>query len=144
MSFNTVYNAGGIIEEVKKINLPASLFPAGNTPKTKGFRLDVPPMPGVYEIKYSVPFEISLIDASLACSGYHDLDYWELEVEDIKICETMYTKELPENISQGNSAKIAYTISPDTVIRFKFYNNSGTSKKVWYTIRYLYKKEDIQ
>jgi hypothetical protein len=143
MGFNINYNAGGTIDEVKKVNLPASLFPSGNTPKTKGFRMDIPALPGVVEIVYSVPFEINLIDASMACSGYHDLDYWEIEIDGIKICETMYTKELPENISQGNSAKIAYTIPADTKIKMQFNNQSATSKKAWFTLRYLYKKEDL-
>jgi len=143
MGFNINYNAGGVIDLVKKVNLPESLFPSGNTPKTKGFRMDIPALPGKSEITYSVPFEINLVDASIACSGYHDLDYWEVEVDGIKICETMYTKELPENISQGNSSKIAYTIPANTVIKLQFYNMSATSKKAWYTLRYLYKKEDL-
>lgn len=144
MSFNVNYNAGGVIDEIKKVNLPERFFPNGDTPKMKGFRIDVPAIAGEYSLEYVAPEgDIDLIDVSIACSGYHDGDYWDFEVGNTKICETLYTRELPENIAQSNAVRLFYKIKRDTVMKMIFNNISGTSKKVWFTIKYLYKEEGV-
>ena len=150
MGVNVSYNAGGVIDtigEIKKIHFPEPMFPDADTARMKGFRLDVPPgMTIPASVEQVFTHDIYLVDIGVACSGYHDGDYWELELHSPsgnsieKMCETMYTKELPENIAIGNSLNLAQKIPANTTIRFIFYNISGTSKKVWPTIRYLFKK----
>jgi hypothetical protein len=150
MGVNVSYNSGGTIDtigEIKKIHFPEAMFPDADTARMKGFRLDVPAgltSPPPVECSFST--DIYLVDIGVACSGYYDGDYWEMTLVDPnggeeKMCETMYTKELPENIAIGNSLNLAQKVLAGTKLRFSFFNISGTSKKVWPTIRYLYKKE---
>lgn len=153
MGVNVSYNAGGTIDtigEIKRIHFPEAMFPDADTARMKGFRLDIPAgVTAPQTVETTFTMDIYLVDIGVACSGYHDGDYWELELVTVngtdeqteKMCETMYTKELPENIAIGNSLNLAQKIPAGTKIRFVFYNISGTSKKVWPTMRYLFKKE---
>lgn len=135
--FSPIYAAGGVIDEVKKINFPAHLFPKLTTPFTKGFRMDVPAMAGVYTTTYTAPQNMEMVDVGLACSGYGDGDYWELTVGANKTIETMYTKELPQNINMGTTLYTVIQIPAGTTITLQFNNQSLTSKTVWFDLRFL-------
>ena len=140
------YNVGGVmddvkrvrvVDEVKKINFPPHLFPELSRPFTKGFRMEVPPLRGLYQKTYTVPQDMELIDVGLACSGYGDEDFWELQVGPNKIIETMYTKELPQHINMGATLYVVEKIPAGTDITLYFRNNSSSSKTVWFDLRFL-------
>ncbi len=138
------YGVGGWLDEVKKINFPAHLFPRLSTPFTKGFTIEVPPLPGVYTVEYVLPEQMELVNVALACSGYRDGDIWEVTTEKpgeapYTLVETMPTRELAESINMGNVLYIVHALPKDSIIKFHFYNNSGTSKVVWPSLRLLKK-----
>lgn len=139
MGFSPTYSVGGVIDEIKKINFnfPGHLFPELTSPFTKGFRMEVPAMTGTFTSIYTAPVDLELIDVGLACSGYGDEDYWELEVGTNKIIETMYTKELPQHINMGTTLYVIEKIPAGTDITLSFVNNSETSKTIWFDLRFL-------
>lgn len=136
------YNVGGWIDEIKKINFPPHLFPRKTHPFVKGFELDIPAIPGVYSIEYTLEEDMELINISLACSGYKNTDMWEAttiepgETPYVAV-ETMPTRELAESINMGNVLYIVHRLVKGSVVRFDFHNNSGTSKTVWPSLRFL-------
>jgi len=149
MSFTVSYQVGGrvdkvkqvaqvsVVEEVKRINFPEHLFPTKHRPFTKGFRMSIPAMTGTYETVYTPEEDMELVDIGIACSGYADNDYWELLVGDYKVVETMYTKELPEHINMGTTLYVVHAVPAGTPMRLQFHNDSGTSKTVWFNLRFL-------
>lgn len=137
--FNISYPAGGTIDKVRE--LPYPHFSKFTIPYIKGRRIDVTDTPDVFSDTYSLPFDAEFLSIAFAASEYCVGDYWELTIGDVKICETIYTKELPESVSMGNSFGIVYFVPAHTPIRFDFYNVSGTAKQVWYNIKFLRKKE---
>lgn len=136
------YNVGGWIDEIKKVNFPAHLFPRLTRPFVKGFRLEVPAIEDIYELEYTLTENMELINISLACSGYKDTDEWTVtttqpgEAPYVAV-ESMPTRELAESINMGNVLYIVHRLTAGTVIRFEFHNNSGTSKTVWPSLRFL-------
>lgn len=136
------YNVGGVIDEIKKINWPAHLFPRKTLPYVKGFRIDIPAVIGSYSAQFTCPEEMELINVSLACSGYKDEDEWEFTTQapgesPYTVVESMPTRELAESINMGNVLYIVHRLPKDSSIRFTFHNNSGTSKIVWPSVRFL-------
>lgn len=136
MSLVTNYNVGGVIDEVKNIKIPG-LIASMRNPFAKGFKLDVPAIPGVYTIEYLATEDIEIVNVGIACSGYSDEDFWELIIGDKKLYETIYTKELPETINMGGSFISVYLVEANTLIKLGFHNVSGTSKTVWVNMRFL-------
>lgn len=137
MSFSPTYPVGGVIDEIKKVNFPPHLFPTLNKPFTKGFRLQIPPVTGMHSVTYRPPVDMELIDVGLACSGYSDGDYWELMVGSEKIMETIYSKELPQHINTGSTLYVVQRIPAGTEIKMLFMNDTGSSKTVWFDLRFL-------
>lgn len=136
------YNVGGWIDEIKKINFPAHLFPRKTHTFTKGFRIDIPALAGRYSKEYVLAEDMELVNIALACSGYMDGDEWEAvyikpgETE-YKMVETMPTRELAESINMGNVLYIVERLPKDTIVRIDFYNKSGSSKTAWPSLRFL-------
>ncbi|MGM7682860.1 hypothetical protein ACSVDA_11970 [Cytobacillus sp. Hm23] len=135
MSFNVSYVGGGVIDKVRE--LPYPHFSKNTTPYIRGRSIHVDPVQRVFTDSYSLPFKTEFLSISVACSCYNDSDYWELTINGTKICETIYTKELPESVSMGNSFGIVYPLEPNMEIKFDFHNISGVEKEVWYNIKFL-------
>lgn len=135
MSFEIVYPVGGVIDKVNK--LPYPHFSRFTKPYIRGRMIDVPASQGTFSDNYTLPYPVEFLSIAVACSQYCVGDYWELTLGDEKICETIYTKELPESVSMGNSFGIVYPLDPNTNIQFDFYNVSGQAKQVWYNVKFL-------
>lgn len=137
MGFMVNYNAGGVIDEVKKIHFPANVFPNEKFLKdyTKGLRIDMPAMVAGYHAEFTVPWDCHLVGIATASTGYYDGDFWELFLDEEKRIETCYTKEVPEAKSL---TKIFPTIPAGTVVKVVFENASGTSKQVYFDIEFLH------
>lgn len=134
MSFSVSYVAGGVIDKVRE--LPYPHFSKYTVPYIKGRRIRAEGG-GVFTDTFSLPFPTEFLSVAFAASEYCDGDYWELTLGDVKICETIYTKELPESVSMGNSFGIVYPLEENTTIKFDFHNVSGTAKSIWYNVKFL-------
>lgn len=134
MSFMITHVSGGVIDKVRE--LPYPHFSRFTVPYIKGRRITAGGA-GKFTDTYSLPFPTEFLSVAFAASEYCDGDYWELTVGGTKLCETIYTKELPESVSMGNSFGIVYPLEEDTEIKFEFYNESGEPKTVWYNIKFL-------
>lgn len=144
MSTGISYSAGGVLDEIKKINFPAHLFPRFTRSYNKGFRdFDIPAITGKYSVEYECVDDMELINVALACSGYSTKDFWEVYIvepdseEEYCLVETMPTRELAESINMGNVLYIVHRLPAGSKIRFDFNNESGTSKTVWPSLRFL-------
>lgn len=135
MSFSVVYLGGGIVDKVRE--LPYPHFSKYTIPLVKGRRLGIVATDQIKSDTYSLPFPTEFLSVAFACSSYCDGDYWELTVKGEKIADHIYTKELPESVSMGNSFGIVYPLPPNAEVKFDFYNVSGTAKTVWYNIKFL-------
>lgn len=135
MSFSISYVAGGVIDKVRE--LPYPHFSKKTIPYIRGRMIDVSASATVFSDSYSLPFDTEFLSIAFASSEYCIGDYWELSIGGIKVCETIYTKELPESVSMGNSFGIVYPVPANTELKFDFYNVSGEAKTVWYNIKFL-------
>lgn len=135
MSFQIVYLSGGVVDKVRE--LPYPHFSKKTIPYIRGRRIDVVQSTGVFTDTYTLPFDAEFLSVAFACSEYCVGDYWELTINSEKLCETIYTKELPESVSMGNSFGIVYPVPANSEIKFDFYNVSGSAKQVWYNVKFL-------
>jgi len=135
MGFSISYVSGGVIDKVRE--LPYPHFSKKTIPYIRGRQIDVTATIGVFEDSFSLPFDTEFLSVAFAGSVYSIGDYWELLINNVKVCETIFTKELPESVSMGNSFGIVYPIPAGTNIKFQFMNTSGTAKVVWYNIKFL-------
>ena len=134
LSFVVSHVAGGVIDKVRQ--LPYPHFSIFTVPYIKGRRIKAEGE-GVFVDTFSLPFPTEFLSVAFAASKYCDGDYWELTLGDVKVCETIYAKELPESVSMGNSFGIVYPLKENTVIKFEFHNVSGEVKFIWYNIKFL-------
>ncbi len=138
MAFNVGYTAGGIINKVEE--LPYPHFSKNKIPYIKGRVINAAntaPEARTYIDQITLPYDVEFLSIAMACSIYHVGDYWEFDIGGITICETIYTKELPESVSMGNSFGIVYPIPANTCLKFTFFNSSGKPKAVWYNVKFL-------
>ena len=156
MGFNTNYSVGGNLDNLKNIeggtidriksidslptldiSFPDYIVPKYKQPYTKGFKLDVPALDGVYTISYTATSNLELIDVAIACSGYNTDDYWNLSVNDTVLFETIYTKEIPQHVNMGTTLFTVYQVNIGDIIKLDFYNIGAESKIVWSDFRFL-------
>lgn len=133
--FQITHPVGGVIDKLRE--LPYPHFSKKTVPYVKGRAIQVSTEARPFVDSYSLPFDTEFLSIAFAASEYCVGDYWELKIGEEKICETIYTKELPESVSMGNSFGIVLPVPADTVLEFTFYNVSGTAKQVWYNIKFL-------
>lgn len=143
MSFNVNYSAGGLIDRVKRIDgittpvqiiLPPHLFATYERPFVKGFRLEMPAIPGTYPVEYVAPQDMELLSIEVGCTGYSDIDCWSFYINGTVYCETIYCKEVAQVKSFG-----AVKLKTGDVLRLEFNNNSGTSKVLWLDLNFAIK-----
>ncbi|WP_145052837.1 hypothetical protein [Paenibacillus xylanexedens] len=135
MSFQVVYLAGGVVDKVRE--LPYPHFSKYTRPYIRGRMVDVTASPQVFADTYTLPYPTEFLSVAFAASEYCIGDFWELTVNGDKVCETIYTKELPESVSMGNSFGIVYPLPENAEIKFEYHNLSGTKKQVWYNVKFL-------
>jgi hypothetical protein len=126
---------GGEIDKVRE--LPYPHFSKYNVPYVKGRKIDVTTSPTKFTDSFTLPFNVEYLSIAMSCSAYGLGDYWELFIGNVRICEQIYTKELPESVSMGNSFGIVYPVNSNVTFKFDFYNVSGIAKQVWYNMKFL-------
>lgn len=135
---NVSYVAGGQIDLIKKINLPESIQPDVNMTSSKGFRLELFADQLTAEVIYTTDKLMYISSVSVSCDRYDDLDYWELQIGSNMICETMYTLDSSDG-GATSGFQIFPKATPNTDIKFTFFNDSNIPKRVWITLGFMYK-----
>jgi hypothetical protein len=135
--FNIVYVGGGVIDKIRE--LPYPHFSKYPKPYTLGNKIEVLAEARLFSHTTTLPFPVEFLSVAFASSIYCDDDYWELTIGTDKICQQIWTKELPESVSMGNSFGIVFPVATNTPITFDFFNGSGTAKMVKYNLKFLRK-----
>jgi hypothetical protein len=92
-----------------------------------GRRLLVPASSGNVTDVYTMTFDASLIKFGIHMSAYTDGDSWNLSGSDFAICESIYTKSIPESFV----LEIGKTLASGSDLIFDFFNTGSTAKIVW-------------
>ena len=83
------------------------------TQKVKGFAESIPAMQAQYKaVSWTLPYNIVITGVTVNQSSWKGEDYWELWVDDEKLFETVYTKELGEQ----KHWEVVYPIAEGQVI----------------------------
>lgn len=139
MGFQVVYVAGGELDKVKKVNYVEKIknFAQLNQPYNKMTMINIPAIPGVYDLDYTSPDEdMELLSIVVTCSGYGENDYYNLFVNDELWFDTWFPTEVKEGLYIGTSTYV-YELPANSQMKLKFVNISGTAKKLWLGVRLL-------
>jgi hypothetical protein len=109
----------------------------------KGLRAEVPLGAVEVPLTFVPPVAMELKGIGFSLTGYSDGDYWELYIHTVDefggtvdtrtICETIYTKEVPE----VKGIIPVEAVGTDNIIEFKFFNTTGTTKTIWVDLQFL-------
>ena len=93
----------------------------------KGRRITIAASSGSSQDIYTIDFDATLIKLGVHMSAYTDVDWWNLSGSNWTLCETIYTKTVPESfvLETGKG------LSSGSDVIFDFYNSSATGKIVW-------------
>ena len=144
MAFQVVYVAGGELDKVRKVDYVKEIknFAQLSQPYNKMVFMELPAMQGVYNLEWISPNEeMELLAITVTCSGYSyvENDYYNIYVNNEKWFDTWFPTEIKEGLYIGTSTYV-YKLEPESSIKMKYMNMSGTSKKVWLGIRLLREK----
>ena len=141
-SFNTNYNVGGDIDRVKEVGIIKEVgriqgFPTKRRPYNVMYCFDIPAISESFSFDIELPGqEVEVLAITLTCSGYGEMDKYDLFFnEDQWFCD-WYCSETKEGLFMGSSTYV-YAAPPSSKINLIFKNHSGTSKKVWLGVRML-------
>lgn len=136
MGFHVVYVAGGELDEVKYVKKIKN-FAQLTQPYNKMVMMNVPAITGVYDLDYTSPDEtLEIMSIVVTCSGYGENDYYNVFVNDELWYDTWFPTEVKEGLYIGTSTYVR-ELEPQSNIKLKFVNMSGTAKKVWLGVRML-------
>ncbi len=139
MGFHVVYVADGDLNTVRKVKYVDRIrnFAYLTQPWNKMLMMNVPAIKGVYDLDYETPDEeIEFLSFVVTCSGYGENDYYDIWVNDEHWFDTWFPTEVKEGLYLGTSTYV-YVLPPKSKIKVKFTNITGTSKKVWFGMRFL-------
>lgn len=127
--------------------LPKNLFSTKSEQFIKGKIVNVPGTAGsptgpsyptfdpIHSIEdiYTVDFDGELTGISISASGYASPDCWDLYLDDTKILETIFMK----NVAEEFKFDVVIPIPKDSKLKLVFYNGSGTQKVIWYNLKFV-------
>lgn len=165
-TFQVNYNAGGVIDEVKKLKLVENVdqvasveevtnvqqvgdvkivsevgkiqgFATKTQPYNTMMMYDIPALQQEFNFTLDLPpTEVEILAISLTCSGYGEEDHYDLFFNGDRWFKDWYCAEVKEGLFLGTSTYV-YAAPANSQIELVFKNDSGTSKKVWLGVRML-------
>lgn len=123
--FMTAYMAGG--------RMDPPFMPTKTYPHIKGIRVPVSGADPLVTDVYQVTKDAELVSLAIACSRYDDNDHWSFYINGQQVCDSIYTKELPE----GLFFTVIIPLKQGDELRFEFHNVSQTTKSVWLNYQML-------
>lgn len=102
--------------------------------RVRGFAESIPAMQARYRaVSWDLAHNIVITGVTVNQSSWKGEDYWELWVDNERLFETVYTKELGEQ----KHWEVVHPINQGQTIELILHNNSGNSRDVWVDIEYL-------
>lgn len=141
-NFQVNYNAGGVVDDVKKLRLVEEIgsirgFATKTQPYNVMERYDLPAIRQINEFEIELPNkECEILAITVTCSGYDEEDNYDLFFNDQRWFEHWYCSEVKEGLFLGSSTYV-YAAPAGSRIRLAFRNAGGTAKKVWVGVRML-------
>lgn len=83
--------------------------------------------------EFIAPIDMEFLSVAVASSRYYPKDNWDLKVNDQVICESIFTKDLPEGIF----FVATITVNKGDTITFTFKNVENIPKFVWFNYQFL-------
>ncbi len=108
-------------------------MPTKTYPHIKGIRVPVSGSNLIVNDMYYVQQDAELVSLAIACSRYDDNDHWSFYINGKQVCDSIYTKELPE----GLFFTVIIPLKQGDELRFEFHNVSQTTKSVWLNYQML-------
>ena len=118
------------------LKLPWPLFPRYKNSFPYGVRIPIPAVRETFQYDIDLPIDnkYELRGVSFSASGYKDGDYYDIMKNSTYIVKHLHTKELAQE-------KVLHPISrfiPESdVLRFIYYNETGTSKSLWIDFNFV-------
>lgn len=134
-----------VVEEIKTVDHVASIhgFPQFTRPYNTMIKMDIPSIKGVYEETFITPdVPVEMLALTVSCSGYGELDKYDLYCNGEQWFKDWYCSEVKEGLFLGTST-IVYYLPPNSELKIKFHNDSGTSKICWFGLRMLVEDSTI-
>lgn len=124
--FSTNYVVGG--------RLDPPFMPTKTSPYIKGDIMEfVQGSEQTQSKSFVVMEDMEFLSVAVATSRYYPTDNWDLKVNDQIICQSIYTKDLPEGMFF--IATIQLTVGDEIVFTFK--NLENVPKFVWFNYQFL-------
>lgn len=102
--------------------------------RVKGFAQSIPALKGNFKVlEWTLERNIVITGLTYSQSGWKGEDYWELWVDDDRLFETVYTKELGDQ----KHWEVLHPVNAGQTIKLILHNVSGNSRDVWADIEYL-------
>jgi len=111
------------------LKFPSPLFPKYKNSIPVGLRYDIPALAQDFDFNIVLPVNrYELKGVVFSSTGYKDQDFFDVTINNVYILNSVYTKELAQQIDLSPIAKFSM---PKDVVVFTFHNTSGTSKVIW-------------
>jgi hypothetical protein len=139
MAFNISYSAGGTLDELGTVRFIEGVhgFASFLQPYNIMECIEVPAVDGEYQVLVQMPDSpVELLGFTVSCTGYGELDCYDLWINDNKVFHHWYMQEVKEGLFIGSSTYV-YRTKPNSVIKVVFNNASGRRKKLYVGVRAL-------
>lgn len=137
---------GGTLNTVKEVERIGSIdgFAQFSQPYNEMVQLAVPAIAGMYAVEYVTPLDrpVEILGLTVTATGYGESDKYDLYCDDQLWFKNWYLQEVKEGLFLGSSTYV-YRAAPGTHLKLEFFNDSGTSKILWFGIRMLTEKESL-
>jgi hypothetical protein len=124
MSFGINYVAGGRFDP--------PFMPTKTEPYIKGQMLESIGG-GIQRVYFQPEVDVELLAVSVGASEYEARDYWDLIVDGRVVCDTIFTKDLPE----GMYFTAIIPVEAGKALEFVFHNEGARPKFVWVNYQML-------
>ena len=138
-----IINWGELALELDKLldeNIYRSLRDVKGKQRIKGFAETIPALEGVYKIvEKTWETDILITAVTFLQSGWKGEDYWSLWVDDDRIFDEIYTKEIGEQ----KHWELFHTIKRGQTVKLLLHNISGNSRNCWVDLEWIEVDETV-
>ena len=139
-----IINFPGLFAELENLlddNIYRSLRDIKGKQRIKGFAESIPALEGVYRVvEKTWEKDILITGVTFSQSGWKGEDYWSLWIDDDRIFDEVYTKE----IGDQKHWELFHTIKQGETLKLLLHNKSGNSRNCWVDIEWIELDENMR